>query len=83
MSLLRRRQLRIKVCSGCGGVKLVKEFYKNRFNDDALDNYCKLCRLDYNSEWSAQHRDRRYLINWRYRNKRQKINAMRSKSDFF
>lgn len=78
MSLLHRRRLRIRVCSGCGGVKLVNDFYKNRFNEDGLDYYCKICRGDYNSEWSAKRRDRRYLAQWRYRNKRMKINAMRS-----
>ena len=74
MSLLHRERLRIRTCSGCGGVKLVSYFYKNRFNEDGLDYYCKICRQDYNSEWSAKRRDRRYLIQWRYRNKRQKIN---------
>ena len=75
MSLLRRKRLQIRVCSGCGGVKLVSDFYKNRFNEDGLDYYCKLCRGDYNSEWSAKRRDRRYLAQWRYRNKHKKINA--------
>ena len=69
------RRLRIRVCSGCGRVKLVSNFYKNRFNEDGLDYYCKLCRQDYNSEWSAKRRDRRYLAQWRYRNKQMKINA--------
>ena len=68
MGLLRER-LKIKVCAGCGGAKTLNDFYKNRFNDDGLDHYCKLCRQDYNSEWCAQRRDRRYLIQWRYRGK--------------
>ena len=78
MSLLRRRRLRIRVCSGCGGFKVVGDFYQNRFNEDNLDHYCKICRGDYNSEWSAKRRDRRYLIQWRYRNKQKKINGMLS-----
>ena len=68
MNLLRKR-LRIKVCSGCGGIKVRNNFYQNRYNEDGLDYYCKLCRREYFAEWSAGHRDRRYLIQWRYRNK--------------
>jgi len=68
MNLLRQR-LRITVCSSCGGIKVRNNFYQNRYNDDGLDYYCKICRKDYNSEWSAEHRDRRYLIQWRYSNK--------------
>ncbi|MFC1912118.1 hypothetical protein ACFLXG_03070 [Chloroflexota bacterium] len=73
MALVRER-LKIKVCSGCVRAKVIDSYYKNRFNKDGLDNYCKICRLDYNSEWCARRKDRRFLIQWRYRNKQNKIN---------
>lgn len=68
MSLFRER-FKVKACSGCGQVLTTDEFYKNKFNADGLDHYCKGCRLGYNGEWTRNHPDRRYLINWRYRNK--------------
>lgn len=71
-----RERLRIKVSSGCVRTKLFTDYYKNRFNEDGLDHYCKSCRIDFNSEWSAKHRDKRYLAQWRYRNKQlKKINV--------
>ena len=68
MGLFRER-LKIKVCTGCGRAKDIGNFYKNRFNEDGLDHYCKLCRQEYYADWRTKHRDRRYLIQWRYRNK--------------
>ena len=57
-----RRPIRVRSCSSCGAVKVIEEFYGN-------DHYCRVCRLSYNSDWTRKHPDRRYLINWRYRNR--------------
>jgi len=73
-----RERLKIKVCACCGRARIVGDFYKNRNNLDGLDHYCKECRSEFNAEWSLKRRDRRYLIQWRYRNKRQEINGMRT-----
>lgn len=75
MSLFRKR-FKVKSCRGCGKVLTTDEFYKNKFNEDGLDHYCKFCRQEYNSEWSRKHTDRRYLAQWRYRNKQKKINLI-------
>jgi hypothetical protein len=69
-----REKLKIKVCSGCGRAKVVGDYYKNRSNEDGLDHYCKRCRSEFSAEWAARRKDRRYLIQWRYRNKQLKIN---------
>jgi len=54
--------IKVRACSRCGRVKLVNQFYGS-------DHYCRVCRLSYNSDWTRKHPDRRYLINWRHRNK--------------
>lgn len=45
----------LKLCpkgakAGCGEVKRVGEFYKNKSEEDGLDSYCKSCRRKYSSE---------------------------------
>jgi len=77
MSLFREK-LKIKICACCLRAKVIGDFYKNHFNEDGLDHYCKECRSEFNAEWSAKRRDKRYLIQWRYRNKQKKINGMRT-----
>jgi hypothetical protein len=66
---MHRERLQVKVCRKCLRVKVVSEYYHNRHNQDGLDFYCKDCRLAYSKEWCTKHRDRRFLIQWRYRNK--------------
>ena len=68
MGLFRER-LRVKVCRSCLRVKVIGNFYKNRSSKDGLDAYCKSCRLEYNAIWCASNKQKRYLIQWRYRNK--------------
>lgn len=67
MGLFRKR-IKVKACQGCGEVKTTDEFYRNKFNDDGLDKYCKGCRLGYNAEWTKKNPQRRYIHQWRYRN---------------
>ena len=74
MSLFRHR-IKIKSCSRCGGVHLIEDYYKNRFNEDGLDDYCQWCRLEFNEEWVRINPVRRRLIQWRYRNKRTRLTA--------
>lgn len=34
----------MKLCSGCGEVKLLSEFHKNKGRKDGVNSYCKPCR---------------------------------------
>ena len=34
----------MKLCSGCGQVKALSEFHKNRGRKDGVNSYCKTCR---------------------------------------
>jgi len=66
---MRRERLRVKVCRKCLRVSPINDFYNNRFNSDGKDVYDKNCRSEINAEWCTKHKDKRYLIQWRYRNK--------------
>jgi len=64
-----RERFKVKACGGCGQVLTTAAFYRNKSTADSLDHYCKGCRLGYNADWAKEHPDKRYLIQWRYRNK--------------
>jgi len=57
-----RSPISVRACSCCGGVKTVEHFC-------GKDHHCRVCRLRYNPDGTRKHPDRRYLINWRHRNK--------------
>lgn len=42
----------IKVCSTCGNSLSIKEFYKNKFKKDGLQNNCKICQIAYTHNYS-------------------------------
>lgn len=68
-SVLLRKRIKMKTCQRCGDLMLTDDFYKNRFNPDGLDKYCKFCRQEYNSDWVTECPAKRYIHQWRYRNR--------------
>ena len=41
-------KIKNKICSQCGKVKTISQFYMNRSSKDGYDSYCKACRISYN-----------------------------------
>lgn len=62
-----------KVCGRCGAeLRIDLSYYRNNYNPDKLDRYCKWCRNEYNADWNKENPERRYLHQWRYRNRQEK-----------
>ena len=41
-------KIKNKICSQCGKVKAISQFYMNKNSKDGYDQYCKTCRMRYN-----------------------------------
>ena len=58
MKQLNLLDMKTKRCSGCGEVKPVSEFNKNRTRKDGLNCYCKECNKEYQREWAKNNSEK-------------------------
>ena len=59
-----------KICSRCGQVKPIGDFYRNKRAKDGLMSYCKQCNKEYQAEWSTNHKEnfKANSAKWRAKN---------------
>jgi len=56
-----------KQCPKCKQLKSYSEFNKDKYRQDELKTYCKLCDREYSASWSKNNRDKANAKRSRYR----------------
>ena len=58
-----------KICSKCGRILPLSEFYRNKRAKDGLKSHCKQCNKEYQAEWSTNHKENVKAKNAKWRSK--------------